>query len=103
MPVNPFPNGEEKDGFTRTTRAAGFSGTAATIWAGACRKRTDARSTVGKPSDGTLHKFERTVNRVIHFAVRDNGKRCCSGLMIAAICEVCFGCILLKNSDLVVQ
>jgi hypothetical protein len=91
MPANPFPNGEEKDGYTRTTRAVGSSGTAATIWAGASQKRTDAISDVGKPSAGTSNKFERIVNRVIHFAVPDNGKRCCSGPMIAAISEVCFG------------
>src|SRR3954454_23229277 len=81
-------NGDGKDGSTRMTRADGFSGTVVTIWVAVCRTRTDVRSNVGKPSAGTLHTVERTVSRVIRFAVPDNGRRCCSGPTIAVVSEV---------------
>jgi hypothetical protein len=41
-----------KDGCTPTIRAAGSNGTAATTWAAACRPKTGARSSDGKPYAG---------------------------------------------------
>ena len=51
-------SGETKDGSTPTIRAAGSSGIAVTTWAAACRKKTSARSSGGRPSDATSHKCE---------------------------------------------
>jgi len=48
--------GKRKDGFTKMTHAVGFSGTAATTWAAAFRKRTNGKLNVGKQSNATPHK-----------------------------------------------
>ena len=51
-------SGKTKDGSTLTIPAAGSSGIAVTTWAAACRKKTSARSSGGRPSGATLHKCE---------------------------------------------
>jgi hypothetical protein len=80
----PLSAWRRKDGFTRTIRAAGSSGTADTIWAAACRRRTPGRSNAGRPSEGTSRKLNGIARRAIRRAGRDSGKRCCTGLMTAA-------------------
>jgi hypothetical protein len=87
MPANPSLNGEGKDGFTRTIRVDGFSGTAAITWVGVCRRRIGARSTVGRHLDDTLPKCNGIASQAIRFAGPGNGKLYFSGLTIAAASE----------------
>ena len=51
-------SGKTKDGSTLTIPAAGSSGIAVTTWAAACRKKTSARSSGGRPSGATSRKCE---------------------------------------------
>ena len=55
------------------------SGTAATTWAAASRKKTTDRSAVGKQCDGTSGKLSVTANQAIRCAVSGNARRFYTG------------------------
>lgn len=48
MPLNLYLFGERKDGYTKTTREAGFSGIAVITWAEESRAKMKGRSSAGK-------------------------------------------------------
>ena len=57
MPHSHSEYGEKKDGSTKSMiHEDGFSGIAVTTWAGACQRKTNGRSSVGKPFEDTLRK-----------------------------------------------
>ena len=56
-------SGAARDGFTPRTRAVGSSGIAVTTWAVACRPRTAARSSDGKPYAGISGNSSGTASR----------------------------------------
>ena len=58
MPADRSQSGETKDGSTRTIRAAGSNGIAVTTWVAACRRKTGARLSAGRPSGAISHKCE---------------------------------------------
>ena len=89
MRASPCPPGARTDGFTLTIHAAGFSGTAATIWAAARRKKTTDRSAVGKQCDGTSGKLSVTANPAIRCAVSGNARHFYTGRMTAEQFEFC--------------
>ena len=72
-----------------TIHAAGFSGTAATTWAAASRKKTTDRSAVGKQCDGTSGKLSVTANQAIRCAVSGNARRFYTGRTTAEQFELC--------------
>jgi hypothetical protein len=94
MPVSRCRCGARKAGFTPTIRAAGSSGTAATTWAAACRKRTHVRSSAGKRSDGTSRRSSSTASLATRCVDRVNAKLCCTGPMTAAKFKVNEGLLL---------
>ena len=63
--------------------AAGFNGTAVTIWAGECLKKTSVKSSAGKRFKGMSANCARTVSLATPFAALDSDKHCCMGLTIA--------------------
>jgi hypothetical protein len=73
------PPGARTDGFTPTIHAAGFSGTAATTWAAARRKKTTDRSDVGKQCEGTSGKLSVIANQAIRCAVSGNARHFYTG------------------------
>src|SRR5580700_1542869 len=79
MRASRCPPGASTDGFTPTIHAAGFSGTAATTWAAARRKKTTDRSAVGKQCDGMSGKLSVTANQAIRCAVSGNDRRFYTG------------------------
>src|ERR1700683_4845523 len=89
MRASPCPPGARTDGFTLTIHAAGFSGTAATIWAAARRKKTTDRSAVGKQCDGTSGKLSVTANQAIRCAVSGNARHFYTGRTTAEQFEFC--------------
>src|SRR5262249_15777403 len=68
--------------------AAGSSGTAATTWAAACRKRTLARSDAGRRSDGTSPRSRSTAIRATRCVGRVSVRHYCIGPTTAARFEV---------------
>ena len=58
-----YQSGARRDGFIPTIRAAGFSGTAVTIWGAAFRPRTRGRSNAGRRSAATFAKSSATASR----------------------------------------
>jgi len=52
----PLRSGGKRAGYTRRTRAAGFSGTAAITWAAGFRGKTRGKSAGGAPSGAMRHK-----------------------------------------------
>src|SRR5687767_5032965 len=77
----PFQCGERTAGSITKIRAAGFSGTAVTTWAGAVRMTSD-KSNGGAPYAATSRRSKRIVLAVIPSAVRNNGRLCYTGLTI---------------------
>ena len=90
MPASRSRNGGAKAGSIRTTRAAGSNGTAATIWAAACRTRTGDRSGAGTPSAAMPRRSGRTASRAIDSAGPGSGRPCCSGPTTVARCRPIF-------------
>jgi hypothetical protein len=83
MPANPCPFGRTTDGSTQMILAAGFNGTAVTIWAGECLKKTSVKSSAGKRFEGMSVNCARIVSLETPFAALDSDKHCCIGLTIA--------------------
>jgi hypothetical protein len=72
-------------------RAAGSSGTAATTWAAACRKRTHVRSSAGKRFGGTSRRSSSTASLATRCVGRVNARLYCTGPMTAAKSKVNVG------------
>jgi hypothetical protein len=89
MRASRCPPGAGTDGFTPMIHAAGFSGTAATTWAAARRKKTTDRSAVGKQCDVMSGKLNVTANQAIRCAVSGNGRRFYTGRTTAEQFEFC--------------
>jgi hypothetical protein len=70
-----------------TIREAGSSGTAATIWVAARRRRTRARSGGGRLSGDTLRRLSGTASQVTRDADRASARPCCTGPTIAGRSE----------------
>src|SRR5690242_1293426 len=69
-------------GFVRRIRVAGFSGTAATTWAGA-RATTAGRSAGGGPSRDMSRPSANIASRATSTAVESSDRRFCTGPMTA--------------------
>src|ERR1051325_9977024 len=82
MRASRSPSGSAKAGCTRTIRAAGFSGTAATPWAAATRT-TRARSSAGRHSAAMSPRSRRIATTAISPAGAASARRCCTGPMTA--------------------
>lgn len=78
--------GSRKAGSTPTIPEAGFSGTAATTWAGAA-PMTSARSAGGRRCAATLPRFATTACRGRSTADHGRGRLCCSGPTTAGGCK----------------
>ena len=85
--VNRFPFGGRRAGFTRTIRAAGFSGIADIISAADCRKRICTKSGGGKLCAATLHKSVIIASRAIGGADHASGKHFFNGPTTAVSCS----------------
>ena len=80
----PLSEWRRKGWITRTTRAAGSSGIAATTWAGACRMRTAGRSSAGRRSAATCGKCRNIANPATCSAGAVSVRCCCTGPTTAA-------------------
>ena len=87
MLASRYPSGVTRDGSTPTIREAGSSGTAATIWVAARRKRTRARSGDGRLSGDTLRRLSGTASQETRRADRASARLCCTGPTIAGRSE----------------
>ena len=72
-------SGAAKAGSGTTIRAAGFNGTADTISVAGATTMND-RLSAGAPCADTSHRSKRTVRDTSWTAVRNNGRRYCTGL-----------------------
>lgn len=87
MRLSPCRSGVGRVGSTKKTRAAGFSGIAATTWAGDAWT-TNGRSNAGARCAGMLSKSRRTVRPARSIAGRNRDKHCFTGLTIRASSSV---------------
>ena len=82
----PLSRRSRKAGSTRTSPEAGFSGTAATTWAGAA-PMTSARSAGGRRCAATLPRFATTARRARSPADQGRCRLCCTGPTTADDCK----------------
>ena len=83
MPASRCRSGATRDGSTRTTRAAGSNGIAATTWAAGCGRRPPADQAMEGDAPARSRRSSGIASRAICFAGRDSDRRCCIGHMTA--------------------
>ena len=80
MPAKHCPSGARTDGYSPTIRAAGFNGTADTIWAAVRRKKTFDRLGGGRQCDDTSGRSNFTASPVTRPAANTNDRLFFTGL-----------------------